>query len=143
MIRSRNIDPNAEFVQETVKLSVAAGASLAGVRIDGWRAPWPGKIISAHVYAATLTDADDSARVDLHKNASSILSATVDPVAADTTTALAGAAGIEFAEGDVLKSVVTTGSGDALAGSIILVVRPFTGYVERQAARADGFSLFV
>lgn len=126
MIRDRNIKTDANFARETVNLSVLAGASLAGVRIDGWRAPYAGVIVSAHVYAAVLTDADDSVRVDLHKNAASVLSATVDPVASDTATAL-NVTTTTFAAGDLLKSVVTTGVGDALSGSITLVVRPELG----------------
>lgn len=143
MIRDRNIAPTSEFVKETIKLSVLGGASLSGVRIDGWRAPYAGVIESAHVYCATLTDSDDSVKVDLHKGGSSILSAPVDPVAGDTLTALPGAAGKTFEANDVLKSVVTTGSGDAIAGSIIVVVRPYTGYPERQAARNGGVSIVV
>lgn len=126
-IDDRNIKTDADFARSTVHLSVAAGASLTAVRIDGERMAFAGKVVSAHVYCATLTDGDDGVRVDLHKNAASILTATVDPVAADTTTSLAGAAGTTFAAGDVFKSVVTTGAGDALEGSISLVVRPLLG----------------
>ncbi|HEY3499446.1 MAG TPA: hypothetical protein VGK73_32375 [Polyangiaceae bacterium] len=126
MIRDRNIKTDANFARETVLLDVTAGASQAGVRITGWRAPYAGVIVSAHVYCATITDADDSVRVDLHKNAASVLGATVDPVAADTATAL-NVTTTSFAAGDVLKSVVTTGVGDALAGAITLVVRPELG----------------
>lgn len=142
MIKDRNVSNAAQFAQETVTLSILAGASLTGVRVDGWRAPYPGKIVSAHIYAAVVTDSDDSARVDLHKNAASILSATVDPVASDTTTALSPT-DLEFNEGDVLKSVVTTGAGDALSGSIVLVVRPYLGYPERQAERNSGETVTV
>lgn len=140
MIKDRNIHSGAQFARETVNLSILAGASLAGVRIDGWRAPYPGRIISAHIYAAVVTDADDSARVDLHKNAASILSASVDPVASDTATALSPT-DLEFNEGDVLKTVVTTGAGDALSGSLTLVVRPYLGYPERVAERNAGESV--
>jgi hypothetical protein len=142
VIKSRNIHPDAEFGQESVNLSILAGASLSGVRIDGWRAPWPGKIVSAHIYAAVVTDADDTARVDLHKNAASILSAAVDPVASDTATALSPT-DLEFNAGDVLKSVVTTGAGDALSGSLCLIVRPYLGYPERQAEKNAGESITV
>jgi len=126
MIRSRNIKTDATFAQETVTLSILAGASLTAVKIDGWRAPYAGKIVSAHIYAAVVTDADDSARVDLFKGASSVLAASVDPVTSDTVTALTPTTST-FAAGDVLKSVVTTGAGDALSGSLVLVVRPLLG----------------
>lgn len=123
-IDDKNVSTNADFARETALLSVTAGASLTAAKIDGWRAPYAGKVVSAHVYAATLTDADDGVRVDLFKDAASILTAAVDPVAADTTTVLPGAAGVTFAAGAVFKSVVTTGAGDAIAGAISLTVRP-------------------
>lgn len=129
MIRSRNCDQATghEFTENIIPLHIEAGASLAGVIKAGVRMPWAGKIKSAHIYAATLTDADDSVRVDLHKNGASILDATVDPVAADTTTSLAGAADTEFAAGDEISVVITTGVGDALVGDVTLVVRPELG----------------
>lgn len=141
MIKSRNIHPDAEFGQETLKLDTTGGASLAGVRIDGWVAPWPGKIVRVRHYCATLTDGDDSARVDLHKNAASILTAAIDPSAADTTVTPVLGADVEFNEGDVLKSVVTTGVGDAIAGAFSVTVRPYLGYAERVAERNSGESV--
>lgn len=143
MIKSRNVDPNAEFGQETVKLNTTAGASLAGVRIDGWVAPWPGRIVRVRHYTATLTDADASVRVDLHKGAASILTASTNPSAADTTVTPVLGADDEFNEGDVLKSVVTTGVGDAIAGSFSVTLRPYLGYPERQRERNAGESLTV
>jgi len=129
MIRNRNIsNDNAinTFAQQTVSLAINAGASLAGVIHAAWRAPWAGKLIAAHVYAATITDADDSARVDLQLNGVTMLPATVDPVAADTMTSLAPTT-LAFAAGDKLQVVLTTGAGDALIGNVILVVRPLLG----------------
>jgi hypothetical protein len=129
MIRSRNCDQSVgnEFAQKIINLHVEAGASLAGVIKAGTRIPWAGKVVSAHVYCATITDADDSVRVDLHKNGASILDATVDPVAADTLTSLAGAADEDLAAADKIQVVITTGVGDAFVGDVVLVIRPDLG----------------
>jgi hypothetical protein len=128
MIRSRNCDQaeGNEFAQKIITLQIDVPASQAGIRFAGVRMPFAGTLVSAHVYAATLTDADDSVRIDLHKGAASVLPATVDPVAADTATSLAPNA-TTFDAGDVFKAVITTGAGDAIAGTITLVVRPDLG----------------
>lgn len=128
MIRNRGLDPTlCSAGWNVIILDTVTGASAAGVRQAGAVMPYAGKIVSAKHYCATLTDADDSLRVDLHKGASSILSATVDPVAADTVVNLAGAAGTTFAADDVIKAVITSGVGDALEGQITLVIRPLMG----------------
>lgn len=128
MIRSRNCDnlTGNEFARQIIALHLQVGASQAGIRYAGVRMPFAGVIESAYIYCALLTDADDSVRIDLHKNAASILGATVDPVAADTATDLAPTT-TTFAAGDVLKAVITTGAGDALEGDLILEVRPELG----------------
>jgi hypothetical protein len=128
MIRSRNCDPNTghEFAQKVVYIPISVGASAVDVIQGGWRAPWAGAVVSAHVYAATITDADDSARVDLKKNGTSMLAATVDPVAANTSTTLAPTT-TSFASGDLLAVHMTTGAGDAMVGGVNLVVRPSLG----------------
>lgn len=130
MIRDRNIDQAsdaAKFALETVILQIIAGASLAAVIQAAWRAPYAGKIIAAHIYCATITDADDSVRLDLRKDTVSQLGATVDPVAADTLTALTLTSDGTFAAGAKLQAYATTGVGDAFVGSIQLVVRPLLG----------------
>jgi sugar/nucleoside kinase (ribokinase family) len=130
MIRDRNIDEGtdqAKFAQETVILPINVGAGVAGVIQSAWRAPYAGKILAAHVYCATITDADDSARADLKINGVSALAATVDPVAADTLTSLAPTT-VTFAAGDKLQAVITTGAGDAFIGNLVLVVRPLIGH---------------
>ena len=129
MIRSRNVDsasPGNEFAQESVMLAISAAASQAGVIQSGWRAPYAGKVVSAHVYAATITDADDGVRIDLQKAGVTMLPATVDPVAADTMTSLAPTV-LTFAAGDKITVVATTGAGDAMIGNVILIVRPLLG----------------
>lgn len=132
MIRSRNVDPAAVFAQQTVSLPCNEGASVAGVAVASVILPFQGKLLSAKFYCSALTDADDSARVDLLKNGSSVLSAAVDPVAADTTTALAPtAAGSLFNAADRYSLQVTTGAGDALRGTLVLTYRPLLGGVER------------
>jgi len=128
MIESQNVSPNADIIEQGVALYINAGASVAGVGNGGWRAPWAGKLLRADVYASALTDSDDSVRVDLHKNTTSVLTGTVDPVAASTLTPLPLAvAPTTFAAGDVIRPVLTTGSGDALVGTVTIVVRPLAG----------------
>jgi hypothetical protein len=128
MIRSRNVDnlTGNEFAQETVILPINVGASVAAVIQAAWRAPYAGKLVSAHVYCATITDADDSVRADLKKDGTSMLGATVDPVTADTMTDLVPTT-LTFAAGAKLQAVITTGVGDAFIGNLVLVVRPLVG----------------
>jgi hypothetical protein len=132
MIRSRNCDDvtGNEFAQETLILPINVGASVATVIQCAWRAPYAGKVLAAYVYAATMTDADDSIRVDLKKSGTSVLTATVDPVAADTMTTLtltSTAATLAFAIGDKLQAIILTGAGDAFIGNLVVVVRPLLG----------------
>jgi len=128
MIRSRNCDDvtGNEFCQQQVILPINVGAGVASVIQAAWRAPWAGKLVAAHVYAATLTDADDSIRADLKKNGTSMLGATVDPVTNDTVTDLVPTT-LTFAAGDKLQAVILTGAGDAFIGNLVLVVRPLIG----------------
>jgi hypothetical protein len=128
MIRSRNCDnvTGNEFCIETVMLSINVGASVSSVIQGAWRAPYAGKLVAAHVYAATMTDADDSIRVDLKKNGTSMLPATIDPVTADTMTSLAPTT-LTFVAGDKLQAVILTGAGDAFIGNLIIQVRPLLG----------------
>lgn len=133
MIRDKNVDHTAgenDFACMNLSFAIDVGASLAGVLVGGWRAPFAGKIVSANVYCATLTDADDSVRVDVQKNGVTVLSATVDPVAADTATVLtlsSTTSVISFAAGDKIQCVMTTGAGDAMTGTVNVVVRPRVG----------------
>lgn len=132
MIRARNCDETTgfEFAQESNSLAIIVGASVAAVPQAAFRAPYAGKVVSAHIYAATMTDADDSIRVDLRKNGVSILTGTVDPVTNDTMTLLplvAVAASTAFAVGDKIQAYITTGVGDAFVGNVVLVVRPLLG----------------
>ena len=134
MIESQNVSPNADIIEQAIPLAINAGASLAGVSHGGWRAPWKGKLLRADVYASVVTDADDSVRVDLHVDGASALTGTVDPVAADTTTVLPlTTSPTEFEAGDIIEPVLTTGAGDALVGTVTIVVRPLAGR-ERIAA---------
>lgn len=131
MILSRNVDPRAVFAQHPISIPCNEGASVAGVAVGSVILPFKGKLVSAKFYCAALTDADDSVTVDLLKNGSSVLAAAVDPVAADTTTALAPtAAGSLFNANDRYSLKVTTGAGDALRGTLVLVVRPLLGGTE-------------
>ncbi len=139
-IREKNLDPNNDALKQVAVISINAGASLAGVIHGAVRVPFTGKLLSAHVYAATLTDADDSVRVDLQKNGVTMLGSTVDPVAANTTTSLAPTV-TAFVAGDLLQVVMTTGSGDAMVGSVTLVFRPYLGAAERYAAKNAGISI--
>lgn len=140
MIRDRNLDPSADAFKQSVVLNLNAGASLAGVEHGAIRMPYTGKVLSAYVRASTLTDADDSVRVDLQKNGVSMLGATVDPVAAATTTSLAPTT-TAFVSGDVISVVLTTGAGDALVGAVTLTYRPYLGSQERFAAKAAGIAI--
>lgn len=137
MIRSRNVDPVSEFAQHPISLPCNEGASVAGVVVASTILPFAGKIVSAKFYCAALTDADDSARIDLLKNGVSILSAAVDPTAADTTTTLSPTT-LTFSASDRLSLKVTTGAGDALRGSLTIVVRPLLGGVERALLAPNG-----
>lgn len=128
MIRNRNIDDRgqATFTHQAITIALSLGASLAAVIVGGFRAPYKGKLVAAHVYAATLTDADDSVRIDLRKGGTTMLGATVDPVAADTVTSLVPTT-LTFNEGDKIQVYATTGAGDAMVGSVTVVIRPLLG----------------
>jgi hypothetical protein len=128
-IRDKNIDhdnDNNTFAQQSLVFSINVGASVSGVIQGGWKAPWDGKIVSAHVYCATITDADDSIRVDIRKDTVSLLDATVDPVAADTATTLT-VNDDDFDADDVLQVYMTTAGSDAFIGTVTLIVRPRLG----------------
>lgn len=131
MIRSRNVDPNAEFAQLPIGLQIKAAASETDLAHGAFVPRWGGKIVSAELYAAQLTDADDDVTVDIKKNGVSILSAAVDPVEAGTTTPLT-LTDDEFDDGDEITAHATTGAGDLLVATIILHVRPLLGGVERK-----------
>lgn len=140
MIRDRNLNADADAFKQCVVLNINAGASLAGVEHGAHRVPFTGKVLSAHIRCSTLTDADDSVRVDLQKNGVSMLAASVDPVAAATTTALTLTTST-FVAGDIIALVLTTGAGDAMVGAVTLVYRPYLGAPERFAAKAAGISI--
>ena len=127
MIRSGNIDNLIEnnFAWDAVVLPLNLGASLAAVLQTGWGAPYPGYLVGVSVYVATVTDADDSVRVDVQKNG--VSAALVNPGIADSVITPVLAAPVRFAAGDKLQVVATTGVGDALVGSITLLVRPLLG----------------
>jgi sugar/nucleoside kinase (ribokinase family) len=133
VIQDKNVDNTAaknNFAQTALNFFLSVGAGVAGVIQGGWRAPWAGKIVSVIVYAATLTDADDSVRIDVQKNGVTVLSATVDPGAADTATVAtlsATASVLAFAAGDKIQVVATTGAGDAMVGTVSVMVRPRLG----------------
>lgn len=127
MIHNQNLDPTlCSGGWQSVYLPINVGASATAQIQSGHRIPFAGKLVSAYVYCATITDADDSARVDLFNNAASILPATIDPVTADTTTSLAPNA-TTFAAGDKVTVRMTTGAGDAMVGGVTLVYRPLMG----------------
>jgi hypothetical protein len=88
-----------------------------------------GTIISAIFRCNTLTDADDSARVDVHKNGVSILSAAVDPTTASSTTTFT-LTDTDLADGTLITGVVTTGAGDAIRGYFQFEIRPDLGSEE-------------
>ena len=127
MIRSRNVDPTAEFGQLVIPVNVNVPASQAAVSYGAAIIPWAHKLVSAKFYASVVTDADDSVRIDLHRAGASILGATVDPVAADTITTFTVTGSLTGAADAVYELVATTGAGDALVGTLVLVVRPLLG----------------
>lgn len=127
MIRDRNVDPSADFVDQIIPLTVNVPASQAAVAYAAARIPWAHVLVSAIFNALIVTDADDTVRIDLHREGASILGATVDPVAADTETTLTVTGAAAGAAGDLYELVVTTGAGDALVGTLTLVVRPEVG----------------
>ena len=127
MIRDRNVDPSADFLDQIIPLSVIVPASQAAVAYAAVRIPWAHVLVSATFDALVVTDADDSVRIDLHREGASILGATVDPVAADTSTVLTVTGDDNGAADDLYELVVTTGAGDALVGTLTLVVRPEAG----------------
>lgn len=133
MIRDKNIDHTSgqnNHAQLALNFHLSLGAGVAGVIQGGWKAPWAGKITAALLYCATLTDADDSVRIDVQKNGSTVLTATTDPGAANTGTTMAlstTTATISFAAGDILTCVATTGAGDAMVGTCSVMVRPRVG----------------
>jgi len=136
-IRDYNIDiDNSQFARKIVSLPVNEGASVSSVPVAGFRAEFAGTILSAIFRCLAITDADDTVRLDIHKNGASILSATVDPVAVDTTTTFTLTSN-DLADGDLITGVVLTGAGDALRGFFQFEVRPDLGSVELESPIAN------
>lgn len=130
MIRDYNCDPDySQFARKLVTIDVSEGASVAGLPAGGFRSEMAGTIMSAIFRCLAITDADDSARVDVAKNGTSILSAAVDPVAINTTTTFT-LTSYDLADGDIITGVVTTGAGDVLRGFFQFEIRPDLGSYE-------------
>jgi hypothetical protein len=130
-IDNKNLDKNATFVRIPVVLNVhTVAASQSDIEQASFRAPYAGKIVSIHAHVVGLTDADDSARWDVKKATTSVLTATVDPVAAGTTSAgtLKTDGTATFAAGDKLGVFVTTAGSDLVTQlSVTIVIRPLIG----------------
>lgn len=129
MIDNKNLDKDATFLLHPIVLGpVAVAASQSNIEQAAVRMPYSGKIVSIHFHTVALTDADDSVRLDVKKGSTSVLTATVDPVAAGTVAAgtLKTDGTARFVAGDKLALFATTGAGDAITGgSATMVVRPF------------------
>lgn len=130
MIDNKNIDPSAKFMNIPVTLRVGSvAASQSDVEQDSFRAPFAGKIVSVHATAVAITDADDSARIDVKKATTSVLSATINPTAGSYVAGTVVSSGVEeFAAGDKIGLFATTGGSDLLTNvSVTVVIRAFCG----------------
>lgn len=130
MIDNKNIDPSATFIQHVVNLRAASvAASQSDIEQDSFRAPFAGKIVSVHATAVAITDADDSARIDVKKATTSVLTGTINPTAGSYVAGTMKSDGTEvFAAGDKIGVFVTTGGGDAITNmSVTVVMRALVG----------------
>lgn len=126
MIDNKNIDKNATFILTPVVLqNDSIGASVSDVEQACFRAPFSGTIVSVHVHAVAITDADDGARVDIKKATTSVLSATINPTQGSFVAGTLKTDGTEdFVAGDKIGMFVTTGSGDSITDlSATIVIR--------------------
>jgi len=126
MIDNKNIDKGATFIRQVVTLTKdTIGASQTDVEQKSFRAPYSGTILSVHVHAVAITDADDGARVDVKKATTSVLTGTINPTAGSNVAGTLKTDGTQnFVAGDKLGVFVTTGVGDNITDlSVTLVVR--------------------
>lgn len=129
-IDNKVVDQEATMIRIPVVLQVAAvAASQADIEQAEFRAPYSGEIVSVHVHILAITDGDDSARIDVKKGTTSVLSAAINPT---QDTVMAGTLKTdgteEFVAGDKIGLFATTGGGDALTKvSATIVIRPYTG----------------
>lgn len=127
MIDNKNIDKTATMLLIPIILKKdSIGASQSDIEFCSARMPYAGKVVSVHAYAVAITDADDSARVDVKKGSTSILSATINPTqSANVAGTLKTDGTASFVVGDKLGLFVTTGGSDAITDlCVTMVVRP-------------------
>lgn len=130
MIDNKNIDPSSKFMNQVVILRAGSvAASQADIEQDSFRAPFAGKIVSVHATLVALTDADDSARIDVKKATTSVLTGTINPTAGSYVAGTVVSSGVEtFAAGDKIGVFVTTGAGDLVTNmSVSVVIRALCG----------------
>jgi len=129
MIDNKNIDQSSTFLLIPIVLgNDSIGASVTDIEQDSFRAPFSGEIVSVHAYAVAITDSDDGARIDVKKDTTSVLSATINPTAATLVAGTLKTNGTEeFVAGDKIGVFVTTGAGDSITDlSVTVVIRPYT-----------------
>ncbi|MFQ5493634.1 MAG: hypothetical protein ACE5DX_05765, partial [Candidatus Dojkabacteria bacterium] len=123
-IRDKNIDKNsgnANFAQQIVALrnGPQTPASQTDLEVMSVRLPWAGKFLSAHVFCRAKSG---TVTAKIHKNAATILTGDITPVAgAQTAGTLASTT--TFAAGDELQLLVTTAGAstvDDLVATVIL-----------------------
>jgi hypothetical protein len=130
MIDSKNMDPSASCIEHPILLKKdSIGASQTDIEFCSILMPFAGVVLSVNAYAVAITDADDSARVDVKKGSTSILSATINPTQATNVAGTLKTDGTAtFASGDKLGLFVTTAGSDAITDLCVTVnVRPLAG----------------
>jgi hypothetical protein len=94
-------------------ISRAQSGALAASILDAHVVCARGSITAVRAYVRNMTDADDSARIDVQKNGVSILSSTINPTDATPTTGELASDNIPIVPGDLLTLNVTQGSDDS------------------------------
>lgn len=123
-IKDRHIATDANFPVETISLRHGAQvpASQTGILVGFWRVPADGYITSAHFNCRALAG---TVTVDIFKNAATILTGAVTPVADTMTAGTLVTSPTSVAAGDSIKLVATTASASTLDdGHVIFNYRP-------------------
>lgn len=135
MLRSHNVDPNAEFAKRhwVHTIALAAGTTLATVSQAILNLPFRAKIESVDV---VTTQTSSASTVDVTEGGTSILSAAITAATTASTKVSGTVSDSDIAAGANIIVALTRGNEDACYYSVIVGYRPYLGVQER-----DGKSL--
>jgi hypothetical protein len=132
-IKSRNLSTAAEFAKQLFVTNLyfpSTGSTITTAALGAIILPFRAKILS--VVARTLI-AGSASVVDVREAGTSILSAAVTLATTVSTNATGTVSDDDVASGAVLDVVLTKGTDETIAASVIVTYRPFLSVPERVA----------